>query len=70
VLLLNPDFDLRQSMGEVLSDNFPMTTFPRIVAAYKTVFRDETVCDTIHNFGVRSLVCRSERTGPQLGDEG
>ena len=42
-------------MGDVLSDDFPMTTFPRIVAAYKSIFRDDAVASIIRDQGIRSL---------------
>lgn len=53
--VLEPDFDLRQSMGDVLADDFPMTKFPLIVNAYKTIFRDESVLNIIRHLDIRSL---------------
>jgi hypothetical protein len=53
--LLDPHFDLRQRMGDVLSEDFPMTKFRNIVNAYKQIFRDDAVCNIIRDTGVRSL---------------
>jgi len=53
--VLDPKFDLKQKMGDVLSDAFPMTKFSLVVHAYKAVFRDDALCEIIRHRDIRTL---------------
>lgn len=52
---LDPDFDPKSSLGDALSECFPMSSFRTILAAYDAIFREKEATEIIRDQGIRSL---------------